>query len=76
MPGVEATNGYVYVMGDVMVPALGTVVDVAVTFKDAGFGTLVDAVTAADLVDTFPATARSRSSPRSTPPSRRSTRPR
>jgi transforming growth factor-beta-induced protein len=51
--GVEATNGYVYVMSDVMVPALGTVVDVAVTFKDAGFGTLVDAVTAADLVDTL-----------------------
>jgi transforming growth factor-beta-induced protein len=51
--GVEATNGYVYVMSDVLVPALGTVVDVAVTFKDAGFGTLVDAVTAADLVDTL-----------------------
>ena len=41
--GVEATNGYVYVMSDVLVPALGTIVDVAVTFKDAGFGTLVDA---------------------------------
>ncbi|MBI4933103.1 MAG: fasciclin domain-containing protein [Actinobacteria bacterium] len=51
--GVEATNGYVYVMSDVLVPAVGTVVDVAVTFKDAGFGTLVDAVTAAELVDTL-----------------------
>jgi transforming growth factor-beta-induced protein len=51
--GVQATNGYVYVMSDVLVPAIGTVVDVAVTFKDAGFGTLVDAVTAAGLVDTL-----------------------
>lgn len=49
--GVEATNGVVYPMNDVLVPALGTVVDVAVAFKDAGFGTLVDAVTAAGLVD-------------------------
>jgi transforming growth factor-beta-induced protein len=51
--GVQATNGYVYVMSDVLVPAVGTVVDVAVAFKDAGFGTLVDAVTAAGLVDTL-----------------------
>lgn len=53
--GVQATNGYVYVMSDVLVPGqlVGTVVDVAVAFKDAGFGTLVDAVTAADLVDTL-----------------------
>jgi uncharacterized surface protein with fasciclin (FAS1) repeats len=51
--GVQATNGFVYVMGDVLVPALGSVVDVAVAFKDAGFGTLVDAVTAAGLVDTL-----------------------
>jgi len=51
--GVQATNGYVYVMGDVLVPALGTVVDVAVAFKDAGFGTLVEAVTAADLAGTL-----------------------
>ncbi len=51
--GVEATNGYVYVMGDVLVPAVGNIVDVAVTFKDAGFGTLVDAVTAAKLVETL-----------------------
>lgn len=52
---VQATNGYVYVMSDVLVPGqlVGTVVDVAVAFKDAGFGTLVDAVTAADLVDTL-----------------------
>jgi len=51
--GVQATNGYVYVMSDVLVPALGTVVDVAVAFKDAGFGTLVQAVTAADLAGTL-----------------------
>ena len=43
--GVEATNGFVYVMNDVLVPSLGTVVDVAVAFKNAGFGRLVDAVT-------------------------------
>ena len=48
--GVKATNGYVYLMGDVLVPALGTIVDVASTFKDAGFGTLVTAVTKAALV--------------------------
>ena len=51
--GVQATNGYVYVMGDVLVPALGTVVDVAVAFENAGFGTLVDAVTAAGLAETL-----------------------
>jgi transforming growth factor-beta-induced protein len=53
--GVQATNGWVYVMSDVLVPgqALGTVVDVAVTFKDAGFGTLVTAVTEAGLVETL-----------------------
>jgi uncharacterized surface protein with fasciclin (FAS1) repeats len=51
--GVEATNGYVYVMSDVLVPALGTVVDVAAAFEAAGFGTLVDAVTAAGLAETL-----------------------
>lgn len=51
--GVKATNGYVYVMADVLVPALGTIVDVASTFKDAGFGTLVTAVTKAGLVATL-----------------------
>ncbi|MFZ4720553.1 MAG: fasciclin domain-containing protein [Ilumatobacteraceae bacterium] len=52
---VQATNGYVYVMSDVLVPgqALGTAVDVAVALKDVGFGTLVDAVTAAGLVETL-----------------------
>jgi uncharacterized surface protein with fasciclin (FAS1) repeats len=49
--GVEATNGFVYMMNDVLVPSLGTVVDVAVAFKDAGFGTLVSVVTKAGLVD-------------------------
>jgi transforming growth factor-beta-induced protein len=51
--GVKATNGYVYVMGDVLVPAIGNIVDVASTFKNAGFGTLVTAVTKADLVATL-----------------------
>lgn len=51
--GVEATNGWVYVMNDVLVPAIGSVVDVAVAFEKAGFGTLVDAVTAADLAGTL-----------------------
>ena len=51
--GVQATNGYVYVMNDVLVPAVGNIVEVASTFKDAGFGTLVTAVTKADLVATL-----------------------
>jgi transforming growth factor-beta-induced protein len=51
--GVEATNGYVYVMSDVLVPALGNIVDVASTFKNAGYGTLVAAVTKAELVATL-----------------------
>jgi transforming growth factor-beta-induced protein len=51
--GVEATNGYVYVMSDVLVPAVGTITDVAVAFKDCCFGTLVTAVTEAALADTL-----------------------
>ncbi len=49
--GVEATNGYVYVMGDVLVPALGDIIDVATTLP--GFETLAALVTQADLVDTL-----------------------
>lgn len=52
-PGVEATNGYVYVMSDVLVPAVGDIVDVAVAFKDCCFNTLVELVTKAGLVDTL-----------------------
>ena len=49
--GVEATNGYVYVMSDVLVPALGDIIDVATTLP--GFATLAALVTQADLVDTL-----------------------
>jgi transforming growth factor-beta-induced protein len=49
--GVAATNGEVYVMNDVLVPALGDIVDVATTLP--GFGTLTDLVTQADLVATL-----------------------
>ncbi|MBI4883550.1 MAG: fasciclin domain-containing protein [Actinobacteria bacterium] len=49
--GVEATNGYVYVMNDVLVPALGDIIDVATTLP--GFATLADLVTRADLIDTL-----------------------
>lgn len=51
--GVQATNGYVYVMADVLVPAVGTITDVAVAFKDCCFGTLVTAVTEAGLAETL-----------------------
>jgi transforming growth factor-beta-induced protein len=49
--GVEATNGYVYVMSDVLVPALGDIIDVATMLP--GFETLAALVTQADLVDTL-----------------------
>ncbi len=49
--GVAATNGEVYVMSDVLVPALGNIVDVATALP--GFGTLTDLVTQADLVATL-----------------------
>ena len=49
--GVEATNGYVYVMGDVLVPALGDIIDVATTLP--GFETLAALVTQAELIDTL-----------------------
>ena len=52
-PGVEATNGFVYIMNDVLVPAIGDIVDTAVAFKDCCFGTLVALVTKAGLVDTL-----------------------
>ena len=41
----------VYVMSDVLVPALGNIVDVATALP--GFGTLTDLVTQADLVSTL-----------------------
>ena len=49
--GVEASNGYVYVMGDVLVPALGDIIDVATTLP--GFETLATLVTQAELIDTL-----------------------
>ena len=49
--GVEASNGYVYVMGDVLVPALGDIIDVATTLP--GFETLASLVTQAELIDTL-----------------------
>jgi uncharacterized surface protein with fasciclin (FAS1) repeats len=49
--GVEATNGYAYVMSDVLVPALGDIIDVATTLP--GFDTLASLVTQADLVATL-----------------------
>ena len=49
--GVQATNGYAYVMSDVLVPALGDIPTIATTLP--GFSTLVKAVTAAGLVDTL-----------------------
>ena len=49
--GVEATNGYVYLMNDVLVPAIGDIIDVATTLP--GFETLAGLVTQADLIDTL-----------------------
>lgn len=49
--GVEASNGWVYVMSDVLVPAIGDIVDVATTLP--GFATLADLVTQAGLVETL-----------------------
>lgn len=49
--GVEATNGWVYVMSDVLVPAIGDIVAVATTLP--GFGTLADLVTKAGLIATL-----------------------
>ena len=49
--GVQATNGYVYVMSDVLVPAIGDIPTIATTLP--GFATLVKAVSAAGLVDTL-----------------------
>ena len=48
---VEATNGFVYVMGDVLVPAIGDIIDVATTLP--GFTTLAGLVTQADLIATL-----------------------
>jgi uncharacterized surface protein with fasciclin (FAS1) repeats len=48
---VEATNGVIHVMGDVLVPEIGDIIDVATTLQ--GFSTLAELVTAADLIDTL-----------------------
>ena len=48
---VQATNGYVYVMSDVLVPAIGDIPTIATTLP--GFSTLVKAVSAAGLVETL-----------------------
>jgi transforming growth factor-beta-induced protein len=48
---VGATNGVIHVIGDVMVPPIGDIIDVATTLP--GFETLATLVTQADLVDTL-----------------------
>ncbi|MCB0998877.1 MAG: fasciclin domain-containing protein [Acidimicrobiales bacterium] len=48
---VDASNGVVHVMGDVLVPPIGDIIDVATTLP--GFETLAELVTQADLVDTL-----------------------
>jgi transforming growth factor-beta-induced protein len=48
---VGATNGVIHVIGDVMVPPIGDIIDVATTLP--GFETLASLVTQADLVDTL-----------------------
>lgn len=60
--GVEATNGWVYIMNDVLVPgSLGNVVEVATVLNGSDddvvrpFGTLIGAVVAAGLADALSA---------------------
>jgi transforming growth factor-beta-induced protein len=48
---IEASNGVIHVMGDVLVPPIGDIIDVATTLP--GFGTLAELVTSAGLVDTL-----------------------
>jgi uncharacterized surface protein with fasciclin (FAS1) repeats len=48
---VEAGNGVIHVMGDVLVPPLGNIIDVATSLP--GFKTLTKLVTSAKLVDTL-----------------------
>ncbi len=50
-PDVTASNGVIHVMGDVLVPPLGDIIDVATSLP--GFETLAKLVTAAKLVDTL-----------------------
>ncbi len=50
--GVKASNGWVYVMSDVLVPPVGDIADTAITF-DCCFATLVDLVVQAELVETL-----------------------
>lgn len=51
---VQATNGYVYVMNDVLVPAIGDIPTIATTFTCC-FETLVALLVQADLVDALTA---------------------
>ncbi len=48
---VQATNGVIHVASNVLVPALGDIIDVATTLP--GFTTLASLVTQADMVDTL-----------------------
>ncbi|MGE3327860.1 MAG: fasciclin domain-containing protein, partial [Acidimicrobiia bacterium] len=48
---IEATNGEIHVMGDVLVPPVGDIVTVATSLK--GFSTLATLVTNAGLIDTL-----------------------
>lgn len=48
---VEASNGVIHVMGDVLVPPIGDIIEVATTLP--GFGTLAELVTQAGLVETL-----------------------
>lgn len=48
---VVASNGIIHVMGDVLVPPIGDVIDVATALP--GFGTLAELVTSAGLVETL-----------------------
>ncbi len=50
-PDVTASNGVIHVMGDVLVPPLGDIIDVATSLP--GFETLAKLVTDAKLIDTL-----------------------
>ena len=50
-PDVEASNGVIHVMSDVLVPPIGDIIEVATTLP--GFDTLASLVTQAGLVDTL-----------------------
>lgn len=48
---IEATNGEIHVLADVLVPPVGDIIAVATALK--GFGTLADLVTKAGLIETL-----------------------